>query len=415
MRNPAAELALAPAPASVPTQPPLLFPADFGEHAERIEAVCQALALSAAARDKAGGTALDQRRLLRESGLLALAVPAEFGGAGASWSLVFRSVRRIAQVDSSLSHLFGFQHLQVATVLLFGSIEQQRRFLVPTVTERWFWGNAVNGRDTRLKATRVDGGWLLDGPKAFCSGARDSDVLNVSIATGPAPSERLYLVVPTARQGITVNDDWDNMGQRQTDSGSVDFAQVHAGDAEVLGPPGAASSPRATLRNVIGQIVLTEIYLGNAQGALATATDYVRTQVQSWVMAGVDRAVDDAMLQKRAGELWAMLRAATALSEEANAAFDAAWSLGTALTASQRGGLSTLVAAARATAARTALQVTSEIFELMGARATTARLAHDRYWRNVRVHTVHDPLDYRSKEIGRWLFTGEAPDPHGYG
>jgi len=399
MRNPAVEL----------------FPADFGDFAERIEQVCHTLALTAAARDRAGGTALDQRRLLRESGLLALAVPAEYGGPEVDWPRVLRSVRRLAQVDSSMAHLFGFQHLQVATVLLFGSAEQQQRYLVPTAAERWFWGNAVNARDTRLKATRIEGGWRLDGPKAFCSGARDSDVLNVSIHTGPAPTDRLYLVLPTRREGITVNDDWDNMGQRQTDSGSVLFEQVHASDAEVLGPPGAASSPRATLRNVLAQIVLTEIYLGNAQGALAAAVEYVGTQVQPWVMAGVDRAVDDPMLQKRAGELWAALRAAAALSEEANAAFQAAWAMGLALTATQRGQLSTLVAAARATAARTALQVTSEIFELMGARATTARLAHDRYWRNVRVHTVHDPLDYRSKEIGRWLFTGEAPDPYGYG
>ncbi|HSI57620.1 MAG TPA: acyl-CoA dehydrogenase family protein [Ideonella sp.] len=405
MRNPAVELRLAPP----------LFPADLGEFGGRIDAVCAELARTAAERDRAGGTAFDQRRLLRESGLLALAVPAALGGAGADWPLVFRGVRRLAQVDSSMAHLFGFQHLQVATVLLFGADEQQQRYLVPTVSERWFWGNAVNARDTRLKVTRVADGWQLDGVKAFCSGARDSDALVVSIAAGPAPTERLYLVLPTAREGITVNDDWDNMGQRQTDSGSVSFHQVRASDAEVLGPPGAASSPRATLRNVIGQIVLTEIYLGNAQGALLSAIDYVRTQVQPWVMAGVERAVDDPMLQKRAGELWAALRAATALSEEANAAFQQAWALGTGLTAAQRGQLSTLVAAARGTAARTALQVTSEIFELMGARATTAGLAHDRYWRNVRVHTVHDPLDYRSKEIGRWLFTGEAPDPYGYG
>ncbi len=74
-----------------------------------------------------------------------------------------------------------------------------------------------------------------------------------------------------------------------------------------------------------------------------------------------------------------------------------------------------LVAAARTTAAKAALQITSQIFELMGARATTARYGFDRYWRNVRVHTLHDPLDYRSKEMGRWLFTAEPPNPYGYG
>ena len=74
-----------------------------------------------------------------------------------------------------------------------------------------------------------------------------------------------------------------------------------------------------------------------------------------------------------------------------------------------------LVAAARVNAARTALDVTQQVFELMGARATTRSAGLDRYWRNVRVHTLHDPLDYRSKDIGRWLLTGELPNPYGYG
>jgi alkylation response protein AidB-like acyl-CoA dehydrogenase len=392
-----------------------LFADDFGPHAEVINTTAAGLAASAAVRDRAGGTALAERQLLRDSGLLALAVPVAFGGLGADWSLVFRAVRRLARADSSLAHLFGFQHLQVATVLLFGSAAQQRQLLGATAAQRWFWGNAVNARDTRLQAARSGGGWVLDGVKGFCSGAADSDMLIVSIDSGPAPTDRLYMAIPTSREGLQVNDDWDNMGQRQTDSGSVEFRAVAVSDAEVLGPPGAASSPRATLRNMIGQIVLTEIYLGNALGAFEEALVYTRRHTQPWVMAGVDRAVDDGLLQLRSGEHWAALQAAQALAEQANAGFQQAWSRGLDLGAEERAEAGMRVAAARTTAARTALQVTSQIFELMGARATTARLGFDRYWRNVRVHTLHDPLDHRSKDIGRWLLTGEAPNPYGYG
>ena len=400
--------------ATTPYFPPL-FAEDFGAFTPTVLSVATALAATAAVRDKAGGTALAERQLLRDSGLLTLAVPQAFGGQGAAWPLIFRMVRRLAQADSSLAHLFAFQQLQVASVLLFGSPAQQDRWLGATVGQNWFWGNAVNARDTRLQVTRTEGGWLLDGIKAFCSGAQDSDVLNVSVTTGPEPTDRLYLVLPTGRTGIQVNADWDNMGQRQTDSGTVEFRQVFAADHEVLGPPGAASSPRATLRNTIGQIILTEIYLGNAQGALIEAIDYTRTQAQPWVMAGVDRSVDDPLLQLRTGEMWATLRAAVALAEEANTAFQQAWEQGLDLNETQRGEVGMLVAAARTTAAKAALQITSQIFELMGARATTARYGFDRYWRNVRVHTLHDPLDYRSKEMGRWLFTAEPPNPYGYG
>jgi len=396
--------------------PPAVPLAGNGEAlAATVERVAAALAATAAERDRTGGTAWAERQLLRDSGLLALVVPQAFGGHGADWPLILRAVRRLAQADSSLAHLFAFQHLQVASVLLFGAPAQQAHYLRATVEQRWFWGNAVNARDTRLVATRVAGGWQLDGIKSFCSGARGSDVLNVSVATGDAPTDRRFLVIPTDRAGITVHDDWDNMGQRQTDSGSVSFDAVQVADSEQLGPPGAASSPRATLRNMIGQLILTEIYLGNALGALDDAVLRVQTQVQPWAMAGVDSAVDDPLLQLRAGELWSLLRAAVALSDHANLAFQQAWESGSALTALERGEAGMLVAAARVNAARTALDVTQQVFELMGARATTRSAGLDRYWRNVRVHTLHDPLDYRSKDIGRWLLTGEAPNPYGYG
>ncbi len=391
------------------------FAEDFGVFTEPVLALANTLAASAAERDRAGGTALAERALLRRSGLLTLAIPAAHGGQQAAWPLIFRILRRLAQADSSLAHLFGFQHLQVASVLLFGSEAQQARFLGEAVEKRWFWGNAVNARDTRLQAARTDDGIEIDGVKGFCSGAPDSDVLNVSVVLGPDPTDRLFAVVPTSRAGITVLGDWDNMGQRQTDSGNVEFRRVRIAHDEILGPPGVASSPRATLRNLIGQIVLTEIYLGNALGALRAAIEHLRAHTQPWPMAGVERAEDDRLLQLRAGEMWSALQAATALSNQTNERFQQAWEQGFALTADSRGALAIDVAAARTQAARTALHVTSQIFELVGARGTASKHNLDRYWRNVRVHTLHDPLDYRHQGIGAWLLAGDVPNPYGYG
>ncbi|VFR74378.1 Acyl-CoA dehydrogenase; probable dibenzothiophene desulfurization enzyme [plant metagenome] len=402
------------APFSSSFLPPGLRP-DLGEHAAKVEALAVALASTAAQRDREGGSPQAERQRLRDSGLLTLAVPREHGGAGERWPVLLRIVRRLAQADSSLAHLLAFQHLQVASVILFGSAAQQDTYLRATVSQGWFWGNAVNARDTRLEVTRTADGYRLDGIKGFCSGALGSDVLNVSVALGPAPTDRLFLVVPTSRAGIVVNDDWDNMGQRQTDSGTVVFNGVQVGLDEALGPPGAASSARATLRNVIGQLVLTELYLGNALGALDEAVGRVRTQVQPWAASGVAHASDDGLLQLRAGDLWLQLAGATALADQALDAFQAAWDSGAAFDFDARGELGMLVAAARVQAGRTALRVTEQIFDLVGARATTRQLGLDRYWRNVRVHTLHDPLDHRQQAIGRWLLTGLPADPYGYG
>ena len=102
---------------SVPSSD-LLFNRDFGAWTELVESVAAQLAATAAQRDRQGGTALEQRRLLRESGLLTLLVPKDFGGQGEAWPLILRIVRRLAAADSSIAHLFAFQHLQVAYLRL---------------------------------------------------------------------------------------------------------------------------------------------------------------------------------------------------------------------------------------------------------------------------------------------------------
>jgi alkylation response protein AidB-like acyl-CoA dehydrogenase len=47
-------------------------------------------------------------------------------------------------------------------------------------------------------------------------------------------------------------------------------------------------------------------------------------------------------------------------------------------------------------------------------RATTARLGFDRFWRNLRTHTLHDPVDYKRRGLGRWFLTDAWPTPSFY-
>lgn len=391
-----------------------LFARDFGRWTEAVERTAQALEATAAQRDREGGTAWAERQLLRDSGLLTLAVPTEFGGAGLPWPELYAIIRRFAEADSSLAHLFGFQHLQVASIRLFANPAQQQRLLGGTVNEGWFWGNATNGLDTRIRLTEEGDHFLLDGVKSFCSGATGSDMLNVTAPRGNDPADRVFISIPTSRHGITVHDDWDNMGQRQTDSGTVRFERVRVERDEILGPPGTRGTPRATLRTLVSQLILTEIYIGNTQGALRAAWRYVQSEARPWFASGVTRAADDPYGQVRFAELWILHRAAQALAGAAERALQAAWERGDALDARERGELALQIWEAKITAARAALDVTSRIFELMGARATAARYGHDRFWRNVRVHTLHDNLDYKLQDIGRWVLDDRVPEPSIY-
>lgn len=397
--------------------------ADIRDTVERIAAE---LARTAVERDRAGGTAFAQRQLLRNSGLLTLAIPSEFGGKGYAWPDIYPVIRRLTEVDSSLGHLFAFQHLQIASILLFGNEAQQADLLTKTVIHKWFWGNATNGRDPRLQFTRTENGYELHGAKSFCSGATDADalILTAPIASvaGGLPDDRVFLHLPADRAGLRIDSDWDGMGQRQTDSGSVYFTHVAVHADEILG--GAATlgsdftaptkTPRQTLRSIVSQLILTEIYIGNALGALHDARDYVVDRARPWPGADADTVADDRYIQKHYGELWVQLQGSIALADRAALAVQHAWQRGEALTQAERGEAALAVFTAKAAATRAALEITSRVFETMGAGAAIARHGYDRYWRNVRTHTLHDPVDYKFKDIGRWLLSGLVPEPGTY-
>src|SRR5690606_5300377 len=83
---------------SLHQQPTLLKPLQTAKR------LAEQFAESAVERDVRGGTPKAERDALRASGLLALAIPTQYGGIGASWSETFEVVREFARVDSSIAH-----------------------------------------------------------------------------------------------------------------------------------------------------------------------------------------------------------------------------------------------------------------------------------------------------------------------
>jgi alkylation response protein AidB-like acyl-CoA dehydrogenase len=367
----------------------------------------EALRASAAERDREGGHAAQEKQWIADAGLLTLAVPREYGGPGARWPEIYEAIRKIAQVDSALAHLLGFTCLQVVSVNVWGNPEQRLRYLNGTVEKRWWWGNAVNPLDTRLIASATgDGAYLLNGQKGFCSGTRGSQMMTIS-AHDPATGKSVFAVVPTTREGITVHDDWNPIGQRQTDSGGVSFTQVRVEPHEVLE---RADTPYASLRTLISQLVLTNLFVGIAQGALEEARAYVNQHARPWINSGVDKATDDPYLIQRFGEMRLQAVSAEALAQRAVYALDDAWRQGPSLSAEARAHVALATSEAKIVAHRAALDVSEQLFDACGARATHAPLALDRFWRNARVHTLHDPLDYRVRDVGRYALSGTLPE-----
>jgi|HubBroStandDraft_1064217.scaffolds.fasta_scaffold00734_18 alkylation response protein AidB-like acyl-CoA dehydrogenase len=377
------------------------------------EAMSREFGATAVERDRRGGTPKYERDTLRASGLLALVIPKALGGVGASWATALHATRILARSDGAVAHVFGFQHLLLATVRLFGTRQQFESLARATVAGRWFWGNALNPLDERATITRGPDGHILRGEKSFCSGARDADVLVVS-AKDATTGKLVVAAIPARRAGITVRDDWDNMGQRQTDSGSVSFDAVPVQDAEILADPGPLGSTFATLRPLIAQLSLSNVYLGIAEGALATARSIARQRGRAWFSSGVELVVDDPYVLATLGDLVAQVEAARHLTDAASTALDRVWLRGDNLTSDERGECAVAIAAAKIITARVGLDVATRIFDATGARATSARFGLDRFWRDLRTHTLHDPVDYKLRDVGRWWLTGEWPKPSFY-
>ncbi|OCP02718.1 MULTISPECIES: acyl-CoA dehydrogenase family protein [unclassified Ensifer] len=376
----------------------------------RAEALSDDLARRGAALDRIGAPPREEIEALRQAGLLTALHSPEVGGAGLSWVDGLRLVRIIARGESSIGQLLGYHYVNSQYVYWAAADPKQAWVLgAETVERQLYWGAAVNPRDPGLTLERRGGHYVLNGRKTFSTGAHVSDRIN---ANATVEGRIASFVVPTDRPGYIANDDWDNIGQRLSDSGSVEFHDFPVYERDFILPLADPSDPppvQATFNTPLIQLVFVNFYLGTAEGALAAALDYVHSTTRPWITSGVERAGEDPYILERIGELRASLKASVALADVAAAAVEAALSQGRSVTAATRGEAAIEAYAAKVNATHVALDVTTKVFELMGARATAGQHRFDRYWRNVRTHTLHDPVAYKAREVGDFTLNGRIP------
>lgn len=382
-------------------------------------------ATTAVERDRRGGSATTERQELRDSGLLSLIIDKDYGGWGADWPTAIEVIREIAKVDGSLGHLFGYHIASVPMIELIGSAEQTHRLYRQLAQNDWWVGNASSENnshvlDWRVSATpTADGGYLLNGTKHFCSGAKGSDLLfvfGVIQEDTPDKGAIVTMVIPSNREGIQINDDWNAIGMRQTDSGSTEFHNVKVYPDEVLGKPNSfiqafIDGTRGSLWTPIAQLIFSNVYLGIAHGALEAAREYTQTQTRPWTPAGVKKATEDPYIVRAYGQFAIDLQGADAAARETARHLQLAWEKGDTLTPTDRGELMVKVSGVKALSTKVALDITSGIFEVIGSRGTHPKYGFDRFWRNVRTHSLHDPVAYKIFDVGNHALNGIYPVP----
>jgi len=366
----------------------------------------------AAERDATRRLPHRELRELSESGLLAITVPAEYGGVQVRSTTLAEVFRVLASADPNIAQIPQSHFVYLNVLRQVGSAHQQAFFFAHALAGKRF-GNAQSELGTKSVQeyrTRVgphpDGGWVLDGLKHYSTGALFAHWIPVAAKD---PQDRVVAVyVEADAPGVTVTDDWDGMGQRTTASGSVKLDGVRVPADHVVPTYRIYEGPQ--LHGAHAQLLHAAIDVGIARGALTEAAEFVRTRSRAWFESGVEHASEDPLTIQRFGELEITTRAAEALLAEAGRALDTARD---GLTDTSAATASVAVATAKAFADRAAIEVTDALFEVAGTRSALRSLNLDRHWRNARTHTLHDPVRWKVQHIGRYALNGTPPPRHG--
>jgi alkylation response protein AidB-like acyl-CoA dehydrogenase len=394
---------LAPVPSTVPTDPAAWLAV--------ARSLADEFAATAGQRDKARTRATHEVARLKESGLLGLSIPRDFGGAGLKWAALARLVREISRGDTSLGMLLGIHYIATTSLWIHGVEGSAGRLLADAARERWFLGVVYNPLDPTLAVEIRGGKAILNGRKTFCTGAPLADRILV-MANRSDTNAPVNLVVDPGLAGLTVTADWDAIGMRLADSSSIEFADAEIGLDAFVGPieGSTAFGPWESLFGLMVWLFYTNYYLGAGWGAFEFARSYTRTTTRPWISSGVAHATEDPYILELYGQVFIELKGAELLLDRAAAVIDAAIPKGPGLTEAERGEAAVALFTARVATARAALDATSRLFEAMGARSATERVGFDRFWRDVRTHTLHHPLAYKTREVGDYALNGTYPN-----
>ncbi|WP_312856707.1 acyl-CoA dehydrogenase family protein [Arthrobacter mobilis] len=249
-------------------------------------------------------------------------------------------------------------------------------------------------------------GYRLSGTKHFATGAAAADrLISAAVASGGAyDGELVVFALDARREGIEHLDTWDHLGQRASASGAVRFTAVAVTPEDVIGTD--TGEPFSSVVTPGVQLLFGNIYLAVAEGALAQARELTRARKNSWFLSGADTYAEDPVVHRVYGELVARTEAVRALADALNRRFDGVAGLGAAVTAEDRAELELAIAGLKVVSTEVGLEVASRVFEVTGASSTRNSIGLDVYWRNIRTHSLHDPVDYKKIEVGAHFLNG---------
>lgn len=357
----------------------------------------------------------EQIQWLKEAGFGAVRVPKAFGGGGVSQKQLFQLLIELAKADSNVVQALRGHFAFVEDRLNAHKTEDQtvwfQRFVKgDLVGNAWTEIGKVEIGDVGTRVTENKQGQLVvNGQKYYATGTIFADWIDL-FALDETTNQHVIAVVSTQANGIQISDDWDGFGQRTTGSGTLIIQNVAINRDHIL-----PFENRFKYQTAFYQVVHLATLAGIALSAVDIFTQEVRKRSRIYSHGNAQLVREDAQILQVIGKASAQAYAAEAIALRTAEALDAAYfnhfegDENADLHANDRAELES--SQGQVVISELVLKLTTELFNALGASASTTEKQLDRFWRNARVVSSHNPLIYKEKVIGDWE-VNQAPLPY---
>jgi alkylation response protein AidB-like acyl-CoA dehydrogenase len=335
---------------------------------------------------------------LAELGFLGMLLPEAWDGLELDTASYLVALEQIAWGDASVAVAMSVHNsLPTQMILAHGTAEQQERWLKPMARGELLGGFALSEADSgsdaaslSAQARRADGGWVLNGSKAWITNGSFGDVM-IAMCRTDEPGARKgakgigAFIVPTDAPGYVVGKKEDKMGQRASETVGIAFEDLFVPDEQVLGDP-SLGFVYALQGLDNGRLGIAALAVGVAQAALDHAVAYALERTQF----GQPIARFQGM-QFKLADMATRIEAARALLFRAAAAKDA----GEPVTR--------LGSMAKLFASEAAMYVTTEAVQVFGGYGYTKEYPVERLFRDAKVTEIYEG----TSEIQRTIIARE--------
>ena len=222
-------------------------------------------------------------REMAEMGLLGVAVPEEYGGAGMDTLSYIIAMEEICRACASTGVIMSVNNSLVCDpIMKFGTPEQKERWLEPLATGERLGCFALSepgtGSDAAAQtcmAVRDGDGWAIAGTKNWITNGPQADTTVLIARNDRSKGTRgvIAFVVDNHREGVSSGKPEEKLGICASGTSSLTFEGYRATDDEILGEVGGGFKvAMATLDG--GRIGIAAQAVGIARAALEKAVAY---------------------------------------------------------------------------------------------------------------------------------------------